>query len=422
MTFELSANSLTAILIAVVIGAFMLDAVVDRLNLKHSELPVPAKFATLYDAEKREKSLRYEKAKYSFGLFEGIITTAVTASALVFGWAGTLDRFVRGYSDNEVLVSVGFFLALGFISSVAGLPFSIYRTFVIEARFDFNTTTRLTFVTDKLKGLAISGVLIGLLLGALASLYELLGTNFWFAGWVTFTAFSLVMFAWGTTVITPLFNKLTELPQGQLRDALVDYCTSQGYEVGRLFVMDGSKRSTKANAFFAGLGRAKTIVLFDTLIEKLTTEEVVAVLAHEVGHYKRKHIFTMLYMSAFQTFVLLGLLGFALNFDAFSLALGGDQASFHLGALGFLLLLTPLDMVISMISMAYSRAKEFDADEFSTSTYPGPHLRSGLSKISIDALANLNPHPLWVKIHATHPPLMQRLEALDIADGLQQRS
>lgn len=422
MNLENSASVLTAVLITLVVIAYTFDAIVDRLNLKHSELPVPEKFADLYDAEKRQKSLSYEKAKYGFGVIEGVITTVVTVLALAFGWAGALDSFVRGYSANEVVVSVSFFLALGLISAVAGLPFSIYRTFVIEARFDFNTTTPLTFITDKLKGLVISGVLVGLLLGALASLYQVLGTNFWFAGWVTFTLFSLAMFAWGTTVITPLFNKLTILPDGELRDAIVAYCTSQGYEIGRLFVMDGSKRSTKANAYFAGIGRAKTIVLFDTLIEKLTTEEVVAVLAHEVGHYKRKHIFTMLYMSAFQTFLLLGLLGVALNFDAISLALGGDVASFHLGALGFLLLLTPLDMVISMISMAYSRAKEFDADEFSTSTYPGPHLRSGLAKISIDALSNLNPHPLWVKIHATHPPLMQRLEALDVANGVEQGS
>lgn len=418
MNFAITAAELTKVLIGLVVIAYVFDAVVDRLNLKHSALPVPEKFASLYDADKRQKSLSYEQAKYGFGLIEGILTTIVTVVALALGWPGVLDTFVRSYTDNEVLVSIGFFLSLGLISAVAGLPFSIYRTFGIEARFDFNNTTPTTFITDKLKGLAISAVLMSVLLGALASLYQVLGSNFWFAGWLTFTAFSLAMFAWGTTVITPLFNKLSELPEGELRTAIVEYCNTQGYEIGRLFVMDGSKRSTKANAYFAGIGRAKTIVLFDTLIEKLSTEEVVAVLAHEVGHYKRKHIFTMLYMSSFQTFLLLALLGAALNFDAFSFALGGEVPSFHLGALGFLLLLTPLDMVISMISMAYSRAKEFDADEFSTSTYPGPHLRSGLAKISIDALSNLNPHPLWVKIHASHPPLMQRLEALDVANGL----
>jgi STE24 endopeptidase len=411
-----TATTLQWLLIVLVIGSWAFDAWLDRLNLKHSALPVPAEFADLYDVEERAKSLRYEEAKYRFGVIDGLVTTLITVAALGFGWAGVLDRFVRSYTDNETFVTIGFFLLLGLLSSLASLPFSAYGTFVIEAKFGFNKTTPATFITDKIKGLLISGVIMGLLVGVIAKLYDALGTNFWFAGWLTFTAFSLVMFAWGTTVITPLFNKLTELPEGELRDAIVAYCQSQGYEIGRLFVMDGSKRSTKANAYFAGMGRAKTIVLFDTLIEKLTVEEVVAVLAHEVGHYKRKHIFSMLYMSLAQTFIIMAMLGFALNFDALSIALGGDTASFHLGAMAFALLLSPLSMLVSMVSMSYSRRNEFDADEFSTSTYAAGQLRSGLAKISTDALSNLNPHPLYVKVHYSHPPMMQRLAALDAAN------
>ena len=406
------------ILIALVVISFAFDAWLDRLNLKHSALPVPERFSELYDSEKRGKSLKYEQAKYSFGLVDGLITTGLTVAALALGWAGALDRFVRSYTDNAIVTSVGFFLVLGLLSSLISLPFSIYGTFAIEARFGFNTTTPSTFVIDKIKGLLISAVVMSILLGTITWLYSILGANFWFAGWIAITLFSLIMFAWGTTVIAPLFNKLTPLPEGPLREAIIEYCSSQGYEVGRLFVMDGSKRSTKANAFFAGMGRAKTIVLFDTLIEKLTIEEVVAVLAHEVGHYKRKHIFTMLYMNIAQTFVIMALLGYALNYDAFSLALGGEVASFHLGAIGFFLLFSPLQTVVSLWSMSYSRRNEFDADEFSTSTYAAGQLRSGLAKISTDALANLNPHPLYVKVHYTHPPTMQRLAALDAADGV----
>ncbi|MEN9710644.1 MAG: hypothetical protein RL441_636 [Actinomycetota bacterium] len=416
MNTDSTATTLQWLLIVLVIGSWAFDAWLDRLNLKHSALPVPAEFADLYDVEERAKSLRYEEAKYRFGVIDGLVTTLITVAALGFGWAGVLDRFVRSYTDNETFVTIGFFLLLGLLSSLASLPFSAYGTFVIEAKFGFNKTTPATFITDKIKGLLISGVIMGLLVGVIAKLYDALGTNFWFAGWLTFTAFSLVMFAWGTTVITPLFNKLTELPEGELRDAIVAYCQSQGYEIGRLFVMDGSKRSTKANAYFAGMGRAKTIVLFDTLIEKLTVEEVVAVLAHEVGHYKRKHIFSMLYMSLAQTFIIMAMLGFALNFDALSIALGGDTASFHLGAMAFALLLSPLSMLVSMVSMSYSRRNEFDADEFSTSTYAAGQLRSGLAKISTDALSNLNPHPLYVKVHYSHPPMMQRLAALDAAN------
>lgn len=406
------------ILIALVIASFVFDAWLDRLNLQHSSLPVPEKFADLYDAEKRAESLRYNKAKYTFGLLDNTVSTALTVAALALGWAGVLDRFVRSYTDNAILVAVGFFMLLGLISSLLSLPFSIYGTFNIEARFGFNKTTPTTFVTDIIKGLLLGAVVMSIVVGTLVWLYSLLGTNFWFAGWVAITLFSLVMFAWGTTVIRPLFNKLTTLPEGPLKEEIIKYCASQGYQVGRLFVMDGSKRSTKANAYFAGMGRAKTIVLFDTLIEKLTTEEVVAVLAHEVGHYKRKHIFNMLYMSIAQTFILMALLGYALNYDAFSLALGGDVASFHLGAIGFFLLFSPLSTVVSLLSMSYSRRNEFDADEFSTATYAAAPLRSGLAKISTDALSNLNPHPLYVKVHYSHPPMMQRLAALDAANGV----
>jgi STE24 endopeptidase len=220
------------------------------------------------------------------------------------------------------------------------------------------------------------------------------------------------MFMFGTRVILPLFNKLTPLPEGELKNAINAFCQSQGYSLTRLFVMDGSKRSTKANAFFSGMGRSKTIVLFDTLIEKLDNDEIVAVLAHEIGHYKRKHTFAMFAVSNFQSLAIFALLGWLLGYEQLSTALGADQASFHLAAVTFFILFGPLQMLLGWFNNSLSRRNEFDADRFAEENYGSAALSSGLRKISKDSLSNLTPHPWYVAFHYTHPPLAQRLRAL----------
>ena len=409
---EVTAEQLLPLFVALVVLAFAVETALDWLNLRHAREPLPTEAEGLYEADKLERARDYQRANYSINLVESSIGTAVLVAALAFGWFGALDNYVRGFTEAPVLVALGFFGAYGLISAVISLPFDVYRTFSIEQRFGFNQTSAVTFVTDKLKGAVLAAVLGGAVLSLLVWLYEWLGSAFIVAAWVLLTAISLVMFAWGTSVITPLFNKLTPLPEGELRDELIAYCAGQGYEVRRLFVMDGSKRSSKANAFFAGLGKSKTIVLFDTLIEKLSAEEVTAVLAHEVGHYKRRHTYGMFLLSSTQTLLLISLLGLALGQPVMSEVLGGDTQSFHLGALAFFTLLTPANLLLDLIVSGYSRRNEFDADQFSTATYPGPHLASGLRKISVDSLANLNPHPWYVAVHYTHPPLVRRLAAL----------
>lgn len=408
----MAAETILNIALLILIASFVFDAVLNYLNLKHSEKPIETEFAFLYDTEKRQKALDYQRANYKANLISDLVSTSITILVLALGLFGEIDKFVRGYFENEILVGLGFIAIVGLLGSIVSLPFSVYATFVIEARFGFNKTTVKTFITDKIKGTIIGAIISAPLFSAIVWIYLQLGSYFWLATWLLMTAFSLFSFAFGTTLILPRFNKLSPLEEGELKTEILDYCKTQGYEVGRLFVMDGSKRSTKANAFFAGIGKSKTIVLYDTLIEKLSVPEVVAVLAHEVGHYKRKHTLAMFIASLVQTLAITALLGWMLNYPEFSLALGAEVPSFHIAATTFFLLFSPISMIIGLANIALSRRNEFDADEYATSTYPKGDIGKALGKISTDALANLNPHPLYVKVHYTHPPIIERLKAL----------
>jgi STE24 endopeptidase len=408
----MNATTILNIALAILVLSTLFDAVLNRLNLKHSETPIDPNFSFLYDDEKRKNALDYQRTNYKANLLADSISTAITILMLALGGFGIVDDFVRGYFSNEILIGLGFIAIVGLLGSIVSLPFTIYSTFVIEAKFGFNKTTVKTFITDKIKGTLIGAIIGAPLFSAIVWIYLQLGSYFWLATWLLMTAFLLFSFAFGTTLILPRFNKLSPLEDGELRTAILDYCQSQGYAVGRLFVMDGSKRSTKANAFFAGIGKSKTIVLYDTLIEKLNIEEVVAVLAHEVGHYKRKHTLAMFVSSILQTLAITALLGWMLNYPEISYALGANVPSFHVAVTTFFLLFTPISMILGLVNMAISRRNEFDADEYSTSTYPKGVLASALGKTSTDALANLNPHPFYVKVHYTHPPVIERLKAL----------
>jgi STE24 endopeptidase len=310
------------------------------------------------------------------------------------------------------VVSLIFIGLLSVISWVLNLPFQLYSIFGIEERYGFNKTTPKTFITDTIKGTLLSVLIGGVLLSAVLWIYQELENNFWILAWALVATFSLIMFMFGTTLILPLFNKLKPLEEGELRQEIEKYCASQGYSLGRLFVMDGSKRSSKANAFFSGLGKSKTIVLFDTLIEKMNTKEIVAVLAHEIGHYKLKHTLSMFIATNIQSLVTFGLLGWLLQYDQLSKALGSDQPSFHLSALTFFILFTPLSVLLGLINNSWSRYCEYQADTYSKNTYLVEPMKSALSKISTDSLANLTPHPMYVAFNYTHPTLLQRLNNL----------
>lgn len=397
-------------LVLIVLATFVLESILDELNQRSAQNAPDPLVAHLYDAKERDRSISYGRERNQLGLLMGAVTTVAMILALAFGWFADLDAFISERVDNSILVSLLFIGALGFISWILSLPFAIRSTFVIEAKYGFNKSTPKTFILDTVKGTLVGVLIGGALLGAVTWLYERFTDRFWLYAWLLVAGFSIFMFMFGTKLILPLFNKLTPLEDGELKSDISKYCQSQGYALGNLFVMDGSKRSTKANAFFSGMGKSKTIVLFDTLIEKLNREEIVAVLAHEIGHYKRKHTLAMFIASNLQSLALFALLGWALQYDELSRALGAQEGKFHLSALTFFLLLTPLQLLLGLLNNSLSRRNEFDADDFAALTYKREPMRTALSKISTDSLANLTPHPLYVAFNYTHPPLVERLK------------
>ncbi len=401
-------------MVALVLLNFFLDMLLDYLNDRSARFSNEPRIADFYDQNEYQKSTSYSHEKYSFGVIDSTFSVIITVTALTLGWFAFLDDLIRDYLANELFISLGFIAILSVISSIVNLPFGLYFTFKIEAKYGFNKTTLRTFITDRVKGAILSLAIGGPLLAAIIFVYQQFPDWFWLIGWALVSTFSLLSFMFGTKLFLPLFNKLQPVPDGDLRDEIEKYCKSQGYAMSKLYVMDGSRRSTKANAFFSGMGRTKTIVLFDTLIEKLTTPQITAVLAHEIGHYKRKHTLAMFLLSNLQTFALFALLGWLLGNPILSEALGASISSFHIGILAFFLLFSPISLILGLIDNALSRRNEFEADKFALDTYPNSseHLRDALKKISTDSLANLSPHPWYVLVHYTHPPILQRLAKL----------
>lgn len=397
------------LIVFILVAAFILESSLERLNQISAQKTPDPLVVDLYDRSGREKSIKYGEERNRLSLISGASSLSVLILALTFGWFAALDRQISNFIGSDLLVSLAFIGSISVISWWISLPFTLYSTFSIEKRYGFNKTTPKIFITDSLKGSLISLLIGGPILALVIWLYQEFEESFWFYAWVLVATVSLFIFMFGTKLILPLFNKLTPLPKGPLRTAISNYCDSQGYSLKNLYVMDGSKRSTKANAFFSGLGKSKTIVLFDTLIEKLTQDEIVAVLAHEIGHYKKRHTLASFVASNFQTFAIFALFGWALQYDQLSEALGAETPSFHLSALTFFILLTPLQILLGLINNSLSRMNELAADTFAAKTYKRAPMRSALSKISTDSLSNLSPHPLYVAFNYTHPPLVARL-------------
>jgi STE24 endopeptidase len=411
----MTAELLLTIMILLVVLNFLLDSTLDFLNDRAAKNSNEPRIKEFYDETEYRKSLDYASAKYKFGIVDSTLNFIIIVAALAFGWFALLDNFVRDLINSNLLISLIFIGLLSVISSIINLPFALYFTFKLEAKYGFNKTTLATFFTDRIKGTLLSLAIGAPLLAAIIFIYQQIPQWFWLIGWALVSGFSLFSFMFGTKLFLPLFNKLQPVPAGELRDEIEKYSQSQGYAMSKLYVMDGSKRSTKANAFFSGMGKTKTIVLFDTLIEKLTTPQITAVLAHEIGHYKRKHTFAMFALSNLQTFALFALLGWLLSNPLLSEALGATQSSFHISILAFFLLFSPISLILGLIDNALSRRNEFEADRFAVETYPAAseHLGDALKKISTDSLANLTPHPWYVLVHYTHPPILQRLEKLN---------
>ena len=327
----------------------------------------------------------------------------------LFGGFGWLDCMVQLWTDHALLQSLFFFGILFIINDIINIPFDWYHTFVIEEKFEFNKVTPTIFITDKLKSWGISILIGGLVLSAIIWIYTLTPEYFWLLAFSVTTIFSLVMGMFYSELIVPLFNKQTPLPAGELRTAIEKFATSVDFKLKNIFVIDGSKRSTKANAYFAGLGPKKRIVLYDTLMEQMTTEEIVAVLAHEIGHYKHKHVLKNYLFSLPFSLLLFYLLGWMLNSDLLAQVLGGEKAVFHLNAIAFFTLYTPISTLLDLAGNILSRRFEYQADAYANKYGFGEQLISGLKKLSAKSLSNLLPHPWYVFFNYSHPTLYQRI-------------
>jgi STE24 endopeptidase len=404
------------VIVAILVSSYVLERVGEFLDLKSMSGRLPQRLQGVYDAERYQKMQAYEKETTRFSLFSDTFSFLLTLGFLWFQGFAWIDNFWRGFTQNEVFLALLFFGSIGFASDILSLPFSLYSTFVIETKAGFNKTTPTLYFFDKLKSWAISLFLGGGMLAAFIWFYHALGSNAWWIAWVFVSIVMVFMAMFYTSWIVPLFNKLTPLESGELKQAIQGFCQKAGFNLNNLFVIDGSKRSTRANAYFSGLGPKKMIVLYDTLIKNQTTEELVAILAHEIGHYKRKHVLKSMALSFLQTGFILFVLQYLLTSPNLSSALGSTIPSIHLGLVAFGILFTPISLLIGMGMNLLSRKNEFEADAFAAKTYKAAPLKSALVKLSSDNLSNLQPHPFNVFLSYSHPTLLQRLEALDKLD------
>ena len=402
-------TTLFYILIAILILNFIIDKVLDILNSRHFDDVIPSELEDVYEKEEYEKSQAYKKTNAKFSTITGLFSLVVTLAFFFFDGFKYVDEIARGYSSNTIVITLIFFGIILIGSDLINIPFSIYKTFVIEEKFGFNKTTKKTFVFDKIKGLLMTVVLGGGLLALIVWFYEFSGSNFWIYAWVVVAIFSVFMNMFYSKLIVPLFNKQKPLEDGALKTAIEDYAQKVGFTVNNIFVIDGSKRSTKANAYFSGFGKQKRITLYDTLIHDLETEEIVAVLAHEVGHYKRKHIVFNLTSSILLTGFTLWLLSLFVSLPIFSEALGVAIPSFHIGLIAFGILYSPISEITSLFMNIMSRKFEYQADDYAKATFSAKALITSLKKLSKNSLSNLTPHAAYVFMHYSHPTLLQRV-------------
>ncbi|MEQ9405720.1 MAG: M48 family metallopeptidase [Cyclobacteriaceae bacterium] len=401
------------LLLGIITFDFVLERVLSFLNRKSSKKPIPAELEGIYDEEKYNKSQAYQAEVSRFAIFSASFSFILTFCALYFGWFGLIDDWIRTFSPLDMLSTLIFFGVLFVISDVIGLPFSLYSNFVIEAKYGFNKMTAKTFILDKIKGYILTIIFGGLLLAVLIYLVTFIGSDFWMYFWGVLAAFMLFANMFYASLILPLFNKLKPLEDGELKSSIQAYSEKVKFPLKNIFVMDGSKRSSKGNAFFSGLGRKKKVVLFDTLIEKHSVEELTAVFAHEVGHYKKKHIvFSTIYSIALMGFMLYLFSLMAFNSEV-SWAMGGQTSSLHLNMLAFGILYSPVSSIFGIIGNMMSRKNEFQADAYAKETYKAKPLVEGLKRLSSDHLSNLTPHPAFVFVHYSHPPLKERIGALN---------
>lgn len=406
-------NTYAAIILATLLLTALLDAVAELLNLRALSPTLPEEFRDVYDEAEYARSQEYTRVRTRFGFVTAAFDLALLLAFWFAGGFNRLDLLARSLGWSDIPTGLLYISLLVLGMGVLSLPFRIYSTFVIEQRFGFNKTTMKTFVLDLLKGAAL-GALIGLpLLALVLWLFDAAGSLAWLYAWIAVTAFSVVMQYVAPTWIMPLFNKFTPLEEGPLRDEILAYADSVRFSLQGVYVMDGSKRSSKANAFFTGFGKNKRIALFDTLIEKHTAEELTAVLAHEIGHYRKKHIIISMLIGIIETGVMFFLLSLFVSSPALAGAFFMEHVSVYAGLVFFGLLYTPVNTLLSLGMNALSRRHEYEADRYAVQTYRKPEVFvAALKKLTVSNLSNVTPHPLYVFLNYSHPPLLQRIRAI----------
>ncbi len=401
------------VIITIILIEFIWERYLLYLNTTKWSVKIPSELEGIYDADKYAKQQVYSKVNHKFGWLTGVYGILLVLAMLFFNGFALLDNWVLTYTHDPIIRAMMFLGVLGMASTVLNIPFSVYSTFVIEEKFGFNKTTPLTFALDLFKSLVIGAIIGGGILALVIWFYEVAGELFWLYAWGLMTVFMLFITMFYTSVLLPLFNKQTPLEDGDLKVAIEEFSKKVNFKLDNIFIMDGSKRSTKANAFFSGLGAKKRIVLYDTLVKDLEIDEIVGVLAHEIGHYKKKHTLWGMVSGIAQTGVMLYIFSLFVNSPVLSQALGLQQPSFHIGLIAFGILYSPISEISGLISMIVSRKNEYEADAFAAENHNPASLVKALKTISVNALSNLTPHPLFVFFHYSHPPLLERVKALN---------
>lgn len=405
-------NTIFLLILILISAGFITDLILDLLNLRHIKPELPVILDGRYQKDAYGKSQLYLKEKSRFGLLVSVLGFAVLMILFLSGTFTRLNDLVFSITGSPVWAALLFFGILGLAADIAGIPFELYSVFVIEEKYGFNKTTPGTFILDKLKSWMMAVVLGVPLLALIIWLYTITGKWFWLLAWIIVSAFSILMSFFYSTWIVPLFNRQVPLEEGGLKSAIEEMSSRAGFRLNRIFVINGSKRSTKANAYFTGFGKKRRIVLYDTLIQDLGIPQILGVLAHEIGHYRKKHITVTLVLSIFQTGILLFLFSLMAGNPALSQALNIDVPNFHISVLVFGILYSPVSMVTGLLFNQLSRKFEYQADAFAAGLGYRVELGDALISLSEKNLGNLTPHPAYVFVHYSHPPLIDRLNQL----------
>lgn len=400
-------------ILIIITAEFFLERILDFLNLSKLSVNIPGTIKNIYNENEYVKSQEYLRHNNRVAVVSSTLSFCILFVSIYFNLFAYLDAFIRQTTSNAILISLCFFGVLMFISNIISLPFSYYSIFVTEENFGFNTSNRKTFFMDLLKENVLAVLIGGSLFSLIMWIYTYFTSDFWWVACLLVSVFSIFMNMFYSSLIVPLFNKQTPLEDGDLKNSISEFASKVDFKIDNIYVIDGSKRSSKANAYFSGLGSKKRIVLYDTLIEKLSKEQIVAVLAHEVGHYKKKHSLISLFFSILQTAFMFYILSLCLSVDNISYALGVDIPSFHIGLLSFSLLYGPISTLISLFMNILSRKNEYQADAFAVDNYSSQHLSDGLKILSISSLSNLLPHKAYEFVYYSHPSLLRRLKAIN---------